>query len=196
MNKINKNQKGFGTVESILVVIIVVLIGAVGFLVYKNHHKTAPVASATKTTIVKSTAPKTALSSTTTVVKVPELGIQITVPNSIKDLTYSTANETLPNGNVAIYAKFSTTSLTNLDAGCSTSFGPLGSLERASGQYPSSDQDASLDYGKLEKQFSTFYISAGSPQAACSQNSTTENTAQLDKGAFFNSLSTITVLGD
>lgn len=40
MNKIHKNNKGFSTVELVLAVVIVILIGAVGYLVYKNNHKT------------------------------------------------------------------------------------------------------------------------------------------------------------
>ncbi len=50
MRILKNNEKGFGTVEAILIVIILVLIGAVGYLVYKNHHKTPPkVVTITKT---------------------------------------------------------------------------------------------------------------------------------------------------
>jgi hypothetical protein len=40
MGKLKTDEKGFGAVEAILIVIIIVLIGAVGYLVYKNNHKT------------------------------------------------------------------------------------------------------------------------------------------------------------
>ena len=40
MNKVSKNQKGFSFIELILVIAVVTLIGAAGYLVYKNHHKT------------------------------------------------------------------------------------------------------------------------------------------------------------
>ncbi|HUY53423.1 MAG TPA: hypothetical protein VMV24_02515 [Candidatus Dormibacteraeota bacterium] len=40
MGKLNRNNKGFGGVEFLLVIIIVVLIGVVGWFVYKNHNKT------------------------------------------------------------------------------------------------------------------------------------------------------------
>jgi len=202
--KIKSNEKGFGTLEAILIVIILVLIGVVGYMVYKNHHKSTPVASVSNTqatvkpdSSTSSTATtKTTLASTTTVVQIPELGIQITVPNSIKDLVYATNTATLNNGNSATYAKFSTTSLSNTDSGCSDSFGPLGSLERANGTYPAEDNSAPEEYGQLVKQFLTFYISSGSPQAACSQNTTTDTVAQTDKGLFFNSFSTITQISN
>ncbi len=40
MGKLRNNQKGFGAVEGILILVIVALIGVVGFMAYKNHHKT------------------------------------------------------------------------------------------------------------------------------------------------------------
>lgn len=51
MSKLSRNQKGFGVVEAVLVLIILVLIGAVGYLVYKNHQKTAASSSANKPAI-------------------------------------------------------------------------------------------------------------------------------------------------
>ena len=41
MKRLQKNQAGIGAVTTILVVVIVALIGVAGWLVYKNHHKTA-----------------------------------------------------------------------------------------------------------------------------------------------------------
>lgn len=40
MGKLQKNQQGFGLVEALLVLVIVILIGVVGWMVYKNHNKT------------------------------------------------------------------------------------------------------------------------------------------------------------
>ena len=39
MKKIRNNQQGFSVVEVVLILVIVVLIGVVGWMVYKNHHK-------------------------------------------------------------------------------------------------------------------------------------------------------------
>jgi uncharacterized protein (UPF0333 family) len=39
-NKKLNNQSGFSSLELILVLVVLVLIGAVGYIVYKNHHKT------------------------------------------------------------------------------------------------------------------------------------------------------------
>lgn len=50
MGKLRNNQKGFGTVEIILIVVIVALIGVVGWFVYKNHNKTTPSSTTTANT--------------------------------------------------------------------------------------------------------------------------------------------------
>lgn len=54
MNKISKNEKGFSVVETLLVLVIVVLIGIVGYMVYKNHHKTTVPNNTAKTSTTSS----------------------------------------------------------------------------------------------------------------------------------------------
>lgn len=49
------NQKGFSAAESILVLVIVILLGVVGYLVYKNNHKTTTATVATKSSTTSST---------------------------------------------------------------------------------------------------------------------------------------------
>jgi len=44
MSKISKNENGFSAIEIVLIIAVLVLIGLVGWLVYKDHHKTTPVA--------------------------------------------------------------------------------------------------------------------------------------------------------
>lgn len=122
---------------------------------------------------------------------IPELGIQITVPEDIQDLTYQIGTVKLLNGHMATIAKFSTKTLTSLNASCSASFGPLGSLEKVAGDYPSNDKFAMLDYGTLVKQFATFYIASGTPNASCATTaSVAETTAKL-RNEFSASTSTI-----
>jgi len=59
MNNLKKNQRGFSTVELVLAIVILVSVGIVGWLVYKNHHKTpsANSTTTTKATITTSTKP-------------------------------------------------------------------------------------------------------------------------------------------
>ncbi len=43
MNKISRDQKGFSSIEIVLVIVIALIIGTVGFLVYKHGHKSISV---------------------------------------------------------------------------------------------------------------------------------------------------------
>jgi Tfp pilus assembly protein PilE len=56
MKKIQKNEFGFSAVEVLLVILILVVIGAAGYLVYHNNRKTVNATNAaSKTSAVKST---------------------------------------------------------------------------------------------------------------------------------------------
>lgn len=55
MSKLSKNEQGFSIVELIMVIVIVILIGTVGYFVYKNHQPTKAV-TLTKT-VTKTPAP-------------------------------------------------------------------------------------------------------------------------------------------
>ena len=64
MNKLKEDGAGFSVVELVLVIVIVALIGVVGWLVYKSHHKTNTVSINTTSTY------KPAISTKTTTTKV------------------------------------------------------------------------------------------------------------------------------
>jgi Tfp pilus assembly protein PilE len=56
MGKIRQNEAGFSPVEVVLVIVVVALIGVVGWLVYKNHNKSTNTSSTTaNTTSTKTT---------------------------------------------------------------------------------------------------------------------------------------------
>ena len=50
MGKVRKNEAGFSALEVVLVLVIVSLISAVGFMAYENQHKTKTASFATATT--------------------------------------------------------------------------------------------------------------------------------------------------
>ena len=66
MGKLRNNEKGFGAVEGLLIVAVVVLLSVVGYMVYKNHNKTttASVATTTATQPAKTPAKKPAKTTT------------------------------------------------------------------------------------------------------------------------------------
>lgn len=194
-------QRGFGAVLAVAILVVAGVIASGAWLAYSHYQKThetkqatnAAVATPANTSTVEAPVlvQQAAVVANQNVLKIPELGIQITVTDDIKDLKYQVHTGTLRNGNQATFAFFTTAALIGLDHGCSASSAPLGSLEKANGQYPSSDQYAALDYGRLVKQFSTFYISAGFPQAACSTQASTNAAAIKFKSEFAAAESTI-----
>ena len=60
MSKLHKEEAGFSTVEAVLILVIVALVGVVGFMVYKNQHKT------TTTSVATAVKPRTATPTKTT----------------------------------------------------------------------------------------------------------------------------------
>ncbi|HVC36235.1 MAG TPA: hypothetical protein VNE40_02210 [Candidatus Dormibacteraeota bacterium] len=58
MGKLKNNQSGFSAVEIVLVLAVVVLIGVVGWLVYRNHHKINTTAITTTTSAEPTTTTK------------------------------------------------------------------------------------------------------------------------------------------
>ena len=102
-------------------------------------------------------------------VKMPELGISLKVPESIKDLKYSVETKTGTDGKVMTTAYFTTPTLEYLDPACSTKApGALGSINKVAGQYPTDDATKAV-VGTLAKQFKDFYVSIPNISAYCSQ---------------------------
>jgi len=64
MGKLNKDNKGFGIVELIMAIVIVILLCVFSWYVYKNHHKRVSVVTTIKTVTIKT--PTTSSLSTTT----------------------------------------------------------------------------------------------------------------------------------
>ncbi|HUD07028.1 MAG TPA: hypothetical protein VMR34_04015 [Candidatus Saccharimonadales bacterium] len=60
------NQSGFGTIELVLIIAVVVLLGVVGWLVYKNDHKTTTASVATTSSTRPATSATTKKTTTPT----------------------------------------------------------------------------------------------------------------------------------
>lgn len=199
----NANQRGFGTLVILFAVVAVMALTGIGWTVYQhNRTKEASAVTGNNQQATNPEPTQTTPAPSQNIIKIPELGIQITVPDSIKDLTYRISTGKLKDGRESTAAIFSTTSLAAADSSCDTDFGPLGSLAKVDGQYPN-DNPNPLDYGQLVKQFPTFFISANYPNAPCSTSksagsasaATANNAnANADKQALSGSLSTIQAL--
>jgi hypothetical protein len=206
----NLNQNGFGGLETMLIIALLLLLAGAGTYVYSKKHggggllfgksKSTPVSytgSANSgapngipvgaTSGPASVAPP---ADATNVIKIADAGFQISVPASLKDLTWSVAT----NGSKTTLA-FSTKSLTAAAPTCAADHGAgaFDTITRGSGQYPGADNPGS---GGLLQQYSKFYLAYTLPSAPCAHGLTPATQNLLDDQAqdFYSSLSTVIAL--
>jgi len=74
MSKLHKNEKGFGAVEGILIIVVVILLGAVGWFVYDRNHGKATTSSAPATS---TTTPTVNTKSTVDYLTIKEWGVKV-----------------------------------------------------------------------------------------------------------------------
>jgi type II secretory pathway pseudopilin PulG len=161
--RLPRNEHGFSLIESSLVFAMIVLLATAAGLVADKQSGSQ--SSQLKPNVIQlGTQPNTRTSTTTTTtLELGALGIDMTVPNAINDLTYAAPDSS---GGYGI----STKTLTADDAKCvaTGSAPPLGYFFKEPGQYPGT---ASAP-GRLAKQFADYYIAWNSSQTPCSDSST------------------------
>ena len=184
-----KNQRGFGGLAILLVILALVATVGAGYYVWQNQNKKDKTAAQSTAQTDQSTpTPPTAQTvADKNVIEIKELGIKITVPDSIKDLTYTYKTSKAADDREMLVAYFSTQKLTNLDDKCSSSVNaPLGAIGKVNGVYI-----AVGAYDDLVKQYPSYYLDYGRPQSQCSDNDTTQQLADKLRDELKNSLSTI-----
>ena len=191
-----KSRKGLKLVAIILLVLLAVAgVGYSAYAMMQNASQktqlsdkdaqinTLNVKVASLETKTSSTTAATATKSTGNVIPIRELGLSITVPDSIKDLTYSYSSSSYGES-----TQFSTKAITKKYQSKSecTSFGsapPLGAISKSSGKAP-----VEMASAQVVKQFSDYYVSYSSPQATCSD---TQTSAPPELQIFKDSLTTL-----
>lgn len=126
------NAKGFGAVEVLLALVVLVVVAAGGAYVYHKDHKTkAPVSSSTGTTSTSKTG-KTSTSSkpaTTqgTYLDLTQEGVKFLLTDSVSDAVYAPYVSPVPGS--AVYG-LSTQKLQNAGGkgDCTAAYGPLGTI--------------------------------------------------------------------
>ena len=88
-----RSEKGFSAVESLMAILIVALIGVIGWLVYNNQQKSVNnnrTARAQTTSVNQPNTAKTkTITQSTKTLAITQLGIQIPLSSGIADLSYS-----------------------------------------------------------------------------------------------------------
>lgn len=179
MKKFKNNQQGIGAIEMMLIAVIVILLGFIGWFVYHSSHKTKDAldktadlsGQQTSTKTTKTTTPAASTADKTFTFK--EYGVKITLPDSLKDLSYSAKQIDNGDGTKATDLFLDYPSLATAIDGCNTTKGSEGNfaaLNKGSGQFPADQPYAEV--GSLLKQFDTFYISSSYPNGApCTDSS-------------------------
>ena len=187
----NYSNKGSKFLTFLLVIILVaVIVGGIYGVYNWQHSSVTQLTTENQSLSAQLAAKESQLSAVqkqlaaaqptqTTTIDFSALGISLSVPSALKDITTETkANPTkLAVAGASVTPteiNLSSTTLVALDSSCSTSNAALGVLSKTSGTYPSSPT-ATNSSGTLVEQFSGYYIAYTAP-LACSKVSSTIST--------------------
>ncbi len=125
-------------------------------------------------------------------IKIPTLGIQMYVPDSIKDLTITPVQSPgYYNGQLVASVTVATSTISNDIPQCKND--AFGTLTKYTGEYPSSGVDLTI----WHKQFAGFYLTLSPGEASCAPPSTSQinqNLLQSQSAVFDAALPSITTL--
>jgi outer membrane murein-binding lipoprotein Lpp len=107
------------------------------------------------------------------VIKIPALGVQITVPDGIKDLTVSAPSTSSSKGNGVTSVNISTQTISSAIPPCKAN--AFGSLSKTPGQYPTSG----VSTATWHQQFSSFYLTLSPSVASCAPAPTSQTNQKL-----------------
>jgi hypothetical protein len=193
----NKKQSGFSAIISI--VSIVLVIGVSGFIGWRLLSQPAQpnkqAASETTSNNANSPISPASTNSTTattqpTYLDIKELGIKITLDDSIKDAIYTVHTDT----DGSQFAYISTTSLTSASKGtCSPDKGGFASITKSTGttQQVFSPAVRPIDNTKTFKFGTNTYVFITGTQATCTSDSTAQNLANKQQTTFINDFKTV-----
>lgn len=196
-------QSGFAGLGLLLGLAVLLVLAGVGVLIY-NKNQTAQPDTATPqpqatTPTETSTSPNgipggitnpppSPSASNDNSIVIGKVGMKISVPNSLKDLTYAT--RTTANNSTII--TFSTTTLTKAIPSCAAGDGEgaFTILVRGAGNYPGPANPSS---GGLLKQYSGYYFAYNLPTSPCATGLSVEQQNLLNNLAqdFYNSLGSV-----
>jgi hypothetical protein len=173
------NQKGFGAVEGLLVLILISILGFTGYYVY-HSQKSSDSSYKNAANVSSSTPTSSANASKKFVFK--ELGVEFDSPDLLKGLAYQNTD-----GFLYLYDDSYINALEKCsDYKTGDIGGGFAAVSKIAGQYPT---NPTLEDGGLLKQFPDFYISYGVPNgngcADLGQSQNLGNTGRQEANAFF-----------
>jgi Flp pilus assembly protein TadG len=176
-----KSQEGFGAIEAMLILIILLLVGFIGFYVlHSSNVANKTLDSSTKANVSTSADSTVSSANGQKYLTISEWGIKVPY-NESYTFTYSTAFDSNDPSSVI---GLSTDQLVAADSACSAQNGAIGAIQRATADTPVLDDGTTAAQVAADKSGSYsfahignyYYIFSG-PQDGCSDNSS-ENLAQ------------------
>jgi Tfp pilus assembly protein PilX len=159
--RLYKNQKGFGLVEGLLIVIALTLIAGVGYYVYSSRKD-----NSSKTNEQITSQPAAEAKQQDEYFEFKELGVKIPLSKELAGLDSQTESNYLYLTTDAITASKNRCDPNNTFNDVSSK--SFASLSRQTGIYP---KNPGIDDGSLLKQFDGFYITASYPNGyGCADN--------------------------
>lgn len=198
------NQQGFGSL-GLLLIGVILLIGGIGVYVFTQRPTSQPASTESSTATTStgtSTSPggipgganggtTTGTAASTNIVKITSVGMQLTVPDSLKDLTYALK----PVAGGATEVTFSTKTLAGRVPSCAADqgSGAFQTVTRGPGSYPGPANPSS---GALLKQYDSYYFAYTLPTGPCAKGLSVENQNLLNSLAqdFSGALPSVTAL--
>src|SRR5579864_2247685 len=185
--KVVAPEAGFSATLLTLGLCAVIALLASGYMVYKANQPKAVASVTTAKVPARAYDPNATTSSAgggQNLIKLPELGIELTVPGALSDLTYSfnaSANPTTDSyGSTENTAGVSTQSLSGIDNNCSAPASALGDITTGSGEWPPSvDPSKSMAPLLYEAQLPNLWVAYNNAHFACSQNVQALNDMQV-----------------
>ena len=165
VQKADLRNAGFGAIEIILAVVVVLIVGFVGWRLY-DISKNKPTASNQQASGNKSTdrASGDTKVDTAAYLDIKEMGVEIKLDDQVRDATY--AMQTLDDG--SLVARFSTRSLAASDPACDAKSGQLGALEKSTTDVDRLGNKLVPD-GQTVFKFGSYYYTYATSQALCSE---------------------------
>lgn len=195
MSKFRKNQDGVGLAEVVIIILIILVLGFIGWYgwkAYENRGNSDNSQPAPQNTQQGNTTTTTSDAPNGTVIKIKSLGLEITVKDSLKDITFVSKNGALANKTKYSSVNISSATLISLDSKCkaTSSSAPLGTIYKTAGTYPA-NADNKNSTGQLIKQFDKYYVAYAGPKDFCSPKKNAQDEETLLKNDLNTSLSSV-----
>ncbi|MEO7364128.1 MAG: hypothetical protein ABIV43_01320 [Candidatus Saccharimonadales bacterium] len=175
------NQKGFGTIELLLVSIMILLVGFIGFYVYNTQKSTDKLNQAATTNVPnakKSATDSSSISQPTPAadyLTIKQWGVRMKLSAAIKDAIYILGHD---GSQTDVFAGLSTSSLTQLEPYCGPDKTSVGALVRQTtaehNTNASSSEAGSITNPVYDLQVGDHYYAYIHAQSACYSNDTSQ----------------------